>query len=189
VKVGYDKYYQTENLFGDPYPELIEFYAKLNKRGKLLDIGCGQGRDSIALARFGYHVTGIDYSEVGIKQLNKQAKNEGLLLEGFIENIYEFDNYQEFDYILLDSMFHFGKKEKDKESNLLRAIFQKAKIGALITICVQNNNYKTSTLKAIIKAFSFLKIFSSFETVYSFHDKESNHSSETKYLIITLQKA
>lgn len=50
----YDKYYQTENLFGDPYPELIEFFANYPKKGKVLDLGCGQGRDAIAIAQLGY---------------------------------------------------------------------------------------------------------------------------------------
>ena len=72
MKVQYDKYYQTENLFGRPYPELIEFYSNIKKKGKLLDLGYGQGRDSIALAKLGFTVTGIDYSKVGIEQLNKR---------------------------------------------------------------------------------------------------------------------
>jgi len=30
MRVTYDKYYQTENLFGNPYPELI-FFLKRHK--------------------------------------------------------------------------------------------------------------------------------------------------------------
>ena len=29
MKVEYDKYYLIENLFGSPYPELIDFYSKI----------------------------------------------------------------------------------------------------------------------------------------------------------------
>ena len=72
----YDKYYQTENLFGEPYPELIKLYGAIEHKGKLLDLGCGQGRDAIALARLGYEVVGIVYSKVGIAQLYKIAKKE-----------------------------------------------------------------------------------------------------------------
>ncbi|MEZ4951696.1 MAG: methyltransferase domain-containing protein, partial [Saprospiraceae bacterium] len=75
---AYDKYYQTEDLFGSPYPELIAFFTKLPSKGNVLDLGCGQGRDAIALARMGYSVTGIDNSSVGIKQMNQIAKNEKL---------------------------------------------------------------------------------------------------------------
>lgn len=37
MPVTYDKYYQTENLFGEPYPELIEFFAEYPRKGKVLD--------------------------------------------------------------------------------------------------------------------------------------------------------
>jgi len=35
MKVEYDKYYQTSNLFGSPYPELIDFYSKIEEKGDL----------------------------------------------------------------------------------------------------------------------------------------------------------
>ena len=31
MAMSYDKYYQTANLFGAPYPELLEFFSKLPK--------------------------------------------------------------------------------------------------------------------------------------------------------------
>ncbi|MCB0845307.1 MAG: methyltransferase domain-containing protein, partial [Bacteroidetes bacterium] len=80
MKVPYDKYYLTENLFGKPYPELIEFFSQNPQKGKVLDLGCGQGRDAIALARLGYSVTGIDNSKVGIEQMNQVAQTEKLNL-------------------------------------------------------------------------------------------------------------
>lgn len=94
----YDKYYQTENLFGESYPELIEFFAEFPMKGKVLDLGCGQGRDAIALARLGYSVTGIDNSKVGIEQMNQTWQ---------VVDIYAFNRFSEFDIILLDSMFRF----------------------------------------------------------------------------------
>jgi hypothetical protein len=42
MKTAYNKYYLQENYFGDPYPELIDFFENYPTRGKLLDVGCGQ---------------------------------------------------------------------------------------------------------------------------------------------------
>ena len=85
---SYDKYYQTESLFGEPYPELLDFFSSYPKRGKLLDLGCGQGRDAIPLARMGFEVTAIDSSSVGIAQMKQIAQNEHLPLTSIVQDVY-----------------------------------------------------------------------------------------------------
>ena len=188
MKVEYDKYYQTENLFGKPYPELIDFYSSIEKKGRLLDVGCGQGRDSIALAKLGYQVIGIDYSEVGIEQLNAIAKKEKLPLKGMKWDIYNYSKFDEFEFILLNSMFHFGKKEKEKETKLLEKIIETSKPDTLITICIQKTGKKLAILNSIISKIVYLEIINQNELTYKFEDKKSNHSSETKYEMITIKK-
>ena len=84
---NYDKEYKTENFFGNPYPELIEFFKTYKTKAKLLDLGCGQGRDAIPLARLGFCVTAIDLSEVGIKQIREAVDREGLNIISKIEDI------------------------------------------------------------------------------------------------------
>lgn len=187
MSVEYDKYYQTENLFGAPYPELIRFYEQQPK-GTLLDLGCGQGRDAIALARLGFQVTGIDYSKVGIQQLNEVAEEQGLALKGTVDDIYAFDAYAKFDYILLDSMFHFGKKERTKEIQLLERIFEKSKVGTKITICIQNTGNKVATLDSIIAGSPTLSPLHRVSLTYIFEDKASGHRSTTDYEMITVEK-
>lgn len=188
MKVEYDKYYQTENYFGEPYPELIAFYSAIKKKGKLLDLGCGQGRDAIVLAKLGFEVTGVDYSKVGIEQLNEIAKKENLPLKGIVNNIYEFSNYDEFDFVLVDSMFHFGKREKEKESGLLKRIIKKVKANTLITICIQDSVHKLQVLHAIISEEKNIEIENRQALVYEFKDKESDHSAITNYVMVTIMK-
>lgn len=188
MNVEYDKYYQTENLFGDPYPELISFYSSFKKKGKLLDVGCGQGRDAIALAELGFEVTGLDYSKVGIDQLNNIAKKQKLPLKGLVCDIYTYSHFDGFEFILLDSMFHFGKKEKEKETKLLEKIFERSTPNAFITICIQKLGKKLEILKSIISKNNNLTIIDQEELTYRYEDKESNHSSETKYEMITIKK-
>lgn len=188
MKVKYDKYYQTVNLFGEPYPELIKFYSEVKNKGKLLDIGCGQGRDAIALATLGFEVTGIDISKVGIEQLNEIAQKENLPLKGIVGDLYEYSNYSEFDFILLDSMFHFRKSEKEKETRLLKKIIESAKTGAIITICIQNLGNKLNVLNLIISEEQNIQMIDRRKLVYEFKDKESGHRSKITYEMVTIKK-
>jgi 2-polyprenyl-3-methyl-5-hydroxy-6-metoxy-1,4-benzoquinol methylase len=78
MSISFDKHYKTEEYFGDPYPELIDLLSKISTKGKLLDLGCGQERGAIPLARLGFKVTEIDRSSIGIDQMLRIAQEEGL---------------------------------------------------------------------------------------------------------------
>nr|WP_022661088.1 methyltransferase domain-containing selenoprotein MduS [Paucidesulfovibrio longus] len=44
----------------------------------LLELGCGQGRDSFLFAQNGLNVTGLDYSESAVAEVSEKAANIGL---------------------------------------------------------------------------------------------------------------
>lgn len=185
----YDKHYKTENLFGEPYVELIDFFENYEPKGKLIDVGCGQGRDSIALARLGYDVTGIDNSKLGIKQMTTKSNNENLKLAGLVGDIYEFDNFQDFDIVLLDSMFHFEKRDRKRESDLIVKIATKIEKGGLICICIQDTGSKVKMLKDTFKNIKLdFKVLNNSSLIYKYEDKESGHKSETRYLMYIVRK-
>ena len=188
MAIAYDDYYKTENLFGAPYPELIEFFDVYPGKGKVLDLGCGQGRDAIALARLGYAVTGIDNSKVGIDQMIQIGKAENLNLVGQVEDIYAFDRFHEFDIILLDSMFHFEKNDKAKEVGLIQKIVSTSKIGCLVVICIQDTGKKVQILKESIDFERQLKRLADKKFKYCFEDQESGHKSETDYRLLIVEK-
>tara|TARA_R110002072_G_C7889104_1_gene528676 strand:- start:59 stop:625 length:567 start_codon:yes stop_codon:yes gene_type:complete len=188
MKVTYDKYYQTENLFGEPYPELIEFFTEYPKKGKVLDLGCGQGRDVIVLARLGYSVTGIDNSKVGIDQMNKIGQNENLDLAGQVGDVYAFDRFSEFDIVLMDSMFHFAKKDKEKEIGLIKKIVSDIRKGSLMVVCIQDTGEKVQTLNKAIDFERKHKRLLDKEFKYVFEDSDSGHKSETNYRMIVIEK-
>jgi ubiquinone/menaquinone biosynthesis C-methylase UbiE len=59
--------------------QFIEFLQKqgLNS-GKLLDLGCGKGRNSFYFARRGYEVTGIDFVPKIVHEANKYSLSKGI---------------------------------------------------------------------------------------------------------------
>ncbi len=189
VRVTYDKHYKTENLFGKPYPELIEFFAEYPEKGNVLDLGCGQGRDAIVLARLGYSVTGIDHSKVGIEQMNQIAQSENLNLVGEVGDIYRFESFEAFDIILLDSMFHFTKKDRKNETGLVKKIVARIKNGSSVVVCIQDTGDKVRILNQAIDFEKPLTRLTEKKFKYTFTDNESGHKSETDYRIIAVKKS
>ncbi len=185
----YDKYYKTEQLFGEPYAELLDFFKQYEPKGRIIDLGCGQGRDSISLARLGYKVTGIDNSKVGIDQMNSIAKKERLNVIGIVGDIYSFDNCQDFDIVLLDSMFHFEKRGKKRETDLIKKIAKQVDKNGLICICIQDTGKKVKILKDTIDSSGFdFEMLNDSALKYKYEDKESGHISEMIYRMIIVKK-
>jgi 2-polyprenyl-3-methyl-5-hydroxy-6-metoxy-1,4-benzoquinol methylase len=178
----------TEDYFGDPYPELINFLSGFSPKGKLLDLGCGQGRDSIPLARLGYKVTGIDSSFVGIGQMLEIAQGEGLDLEGIVGDIYNYKGINKFDIILLDSMFHFTRKDRKKEIGYLKDVVGAMKPDAMLVICLHNMGAIYKTFSGVINQFDNLVLLKNQDFSYTFNDPDSDHRSVVPYIMLAYIK-
>jgi len=186
--MAYDTYDQTEYVCGAPDPELVAVFASLPEQVKVLDLGCGQGRDAVALARLGFTVTGVDNSRVGIEQMNQVAQSEGLALSGLIADIYAFNEFEAFDIILLDSMFHFAKNDRAREEAFLRRIIKNMRTGAFLVVCIQDVGKKVAILQAILEDAGSLNLRANQALTYLFEDRESGHHSTTDYRMIVVEK-
>jgi SAM-dependent methyltransferase len=69
---------------------LVECIAN-RKPGRALDVGMGNGRNSIALAQRGWQVTGFDIAAAGVQQANSKAARLGLKLTTFIQRDDQFE--------------------------------------------------------------------------------------------------
>jgi 2-polyprenyl-3-methyl-5-hydroxy-6-metoxy-1,4-benzoquinol methylase len=56
---------------------------------RVLDLGCGQGRNSIWLAEHGHRVTGVDVSDVAIAQARELARDAGVDVEFLARDLTE----------------------------------------------------------------------------------------------------
>ncbi len=76
-----DRYAGEEPLFtADPARFLGREVAGVPP-GRALDLGCGEGRNALWLAEQGWHVTGVDFSEVGLAKARRLAGARGIPLE------------------------------------------------------------------------------------------------------------
>lgn len=148
--VEYDKHYKKADYFGNSYKELVQFFAEYRPKGKVLDLGCGQGRDAIEIAKLGYKVTGVDISKVGINQMIEKSEDMNLEISGIVEDIYEYSKINDFDFVVLDSMFHFYKKDKLKETDFLKKILDEMKMGSILCNFLLKSKAKELYFKSII---------------------------------------
>jgi SAM-dependent methyltransferase len=73
------RYETTDALFGrDPERILVEHAHLLPPDGDVLDLGCGQGRHALWLARRGRRVVAVDPSPVAIRTVDEVAARESL---------------------------------------------------------------------------------------------------------------
>jgi len=147
---SYNKYYIKENYFGNPYTGLISYFKDFEPKGTVLDLGCGQGRDSIALGKLGYKVIGVDYSSVGIQQLNEVASKLGIDVTGVSDDIYNYPITGEHDIILMDSMLHFYKNDIEKETGFVNKVIREMENGAIFCNCMIMGKTRERLLKSII---------------------------------------
>lgn len=64
-----------------PHPDesLVEFLdAGIVRQGRAIDLGCGNGRNAIRLARHGFSVEGVDYSEAAIAWARERVEQAGV---------------------------------------------------------------------------------------------------------------
>lgn len=104
----YDKLYgETRDALGKPTPVFIDFFDQLDQNNlRVLDVGCGQGRDAIFIARMGHRVVGVDISANGIRDLKAVAALENLSIAGEIADISTYEPEGVFDVILIDRTLH-----------------------------------------------------------------------------------
>ena len=70
------------------------FLAELPEGTRILDVGCGSGRDTLAFKKKGYQVDAIDYSEELVK---KASRLTGISIK--LKSFYEVDDYEAYDGI------------------------------------------------------------------------------------------
>lgn len=73
----WDSIYKNQNVWGNSYSSdfLDSLIPSIKSKARILDIGCGNGRNAIYLAKMGFEVHAMDISSTAIKQLKAKLSS------------------------------------------------------------------------------------------------------------------
>ena len=119
------------------------------KPGTALDLGMGQGRNSLYLARLGWSVTGIDLSDVGVAQAQQQAAKLGIHYSTVVANLDTWD-FGSDRWDLIASIF-------EPDTRWAQSIVTSLRLGGIF---VRENFVFNQNENGVLKAFDRLRIVS-----------------------------
>ncbi len=110
----YDKLYgDTPDALGAPTKVFVDIFQGFDRAdARVLDVGCGQGRDALFIARLGHRVVGVDLSPNGIRDLRDAATREDLPIQGVVADVETYVPEGDFDVILIDRTLHMLAEPK-----------------------------------------------------------------------------
>lgn len=140
-------YVSNESLWATGPDSLLYNYIKLVPNGKVLDIGVGEGRNALYLAKKGFSVEGLDISKTAVERCRSASEGENLNLNVYTGDIRD-TTIQPNTYSLIVAtwILHFFTKSEMK--NIVERLKNGLTNSGLIYITVfstQDPQYKRQT--------------------------------------------
>ena len=118
--MGYTHNFSSDSYYEDEYKKdkyfwgiepskmclrILELMPPVKKL-KLLDIGCGEGKDAVFMAKCGYNVTAFDISDSGIEKTKRLAELSRVNINAFTGDLFEIRLSENFDIIYSSGILH-----------------------------------------------------------------------------------
>ena len=133
---AYSKMNLTKQKWTKHTEEEVEYFQKwINPGDRVLDMGCGQGRHSIALAKAGYSVVGIDFSNENIDAAKRNNTTDAVFLHA---DARKYRSRQKYDVVIC--MYDVVGSFPDESDNyaLLKTARKMLKKGGRLLLSVMN---------------------------------------------------
>lgn len=110
---GWNLRYQGEELVFTADPEsFLGLEVEGLAPGRALDLGSGEGRNSLWLAERGWRVTAVDFSDVGVAKARRLAEARGVEVDWVVADLRSYlpppDTYD----LVIQSFVHFAAAER-----------------------------------------------------------------------------
>lgn len=100
------------STFGEPSLEIVDLASRLPAGSRVLDMGCGEGRNALFLARSGFEVDAFDLSEHGIGKLTAAAAKLGVRVNAWVEDMRSFEFTRCYDLVVSHGVLHLLAREE-----------------------------------------------------------------------------
>lgn len=103
---------QALHVHGEPTPVVLAELERLSP-GRALDLGCGAGRHAVWLAERGWRVTGVDFSEVALRQARSRAAEQAVDVTWIQADLVDYEPPGTFDLVLV-LYLHLPRDERKR---------------------------------------------------------------------------
>lgn len=114
----YEEKYKSDDYYWGVTPNSICYeIMKLRppvKPYRVLDIGCGEGKDAVFLAKNGYLVTAFDIAETGLEKAKELARKNHVQVDFCKANVNDYVINEDFDIIYSSGVLHYIPLDKRK---------------------------------------------------------------------------
>ncbi len=97
----------TASAMGGPNHDIVEIVPLLPAGARVLDLGCGEGRNSFFLAGRGCKVTAVDRSEAGIDKLRTLSDSSGIPLTAEVGDLNDYEVAGTWDLIMAHGVIDY----------------------------------------------------------------------------------
>lgn len=130
--------------------------CSFQQNGKVLDVGCGMGREAFALTDKGFSVVGIDISKEVIRQVARLSEENGydIPFYHYDGKVLPFDDHS-FDTVIIWAQTFGLLYGDDYKSSFLRECYRVLKNGGILSFSGHDYRYIVENYKQYTKARQF----------------------------------
>ena len=110
---AYDPRYASQAFYWGKTPSamcdrvIATMTAGTNLRPKLLDLGCGEGRNAVYFAQQGFEVVGLDLSLPGLEKTRRYAKEADVHIKTIHADVVHYELQETYDVIFSTGTLHY----------------------------------------------------------------------------------
>ena len=99
---------------GQPNESIVRAAFLIPAGARVLDIGCGEGRNALYLAGLGFQTSAFDISVSGIKKLREMADQRNLIIGASVCDMREYNFPHHYDLIVCQGCLHLIERAEWK---------------------------------------------------------------------------